>query len=480
MAAVQLTRVSEPYWGQQTSNVLNNLTGIGKEMSKGIGPSIIQVAQNPCFIEIGKGQNLADASRNLPSHGRGWSKEMEPSTSQVARQCGASRIEMDQPNVRVSTILTVAGRGRSKGSNLSVGGVQDACGTNQQARGGHNSRILPNRGSPGTCSQLTRGRRGGCGAINKEARGGRFTSLGGRGTTSGGRGTTRGGQGTTRGVRKTIFGPNPPTPTQTISASQVNYAEKMENELFTLDNDDNNEDLLFRDLDNFDGAETDYPNANPQEVEQEVGGGRDEDEDNGENDDLEESEEEGFRFTVEKSKLLLDAYKKFQEKMMSGRQKKKTIWTKIANYMESMGHAGLTGRICEIKFKNMKAQYKNIKKRNGQTGRGGPPSWPYFDTMDELLRHDLAVNPQNIAEIGAAGINYIPRRADHHEVEGEIDDEYEPPAPKRKRISNGETIQMMMIAKAERSSVNNRFLDVLKGIQAQGDEKVHGILSSDT
>jgi hypothetical protein len=42
---------------------------------------------------------------------------------------------------------------------------------------------------------------------------------------------------------------------------------------------------------------------------------------------------------------------------------------------------------------------------------------------------------------------------------------------KEKRISNGETIQMM-IAEAERSSVSNRFLDVLKGIQAQGDEKV--------
>ncbi|EFX62193.1 hypothetical protein DAPPUDRAFT_337293, partial [Daphnia pulex] len=58
-------------------------------------------------------------------------------------------------------------------------------------------------------------------------------------------------------------------------------------------------------------------------------------------------------------------------------------------------------------------------------------------------------------------------------IEGEIDDEYELPAPKRKRISNGVTIQMMMIAEAKRSSLNNRFLDVryLKGIQAQGDEK---------
>jgi hypothetical protein len=43
---------------------------------------------------------------------------------------------------------------------------------------------------------------------------------------------------------------------------------------------------------------------------------------------------------------------------------------------------------------------------------------------------------------------------------------------KEKKISNGETIQMMMIAEAKLSSLYNRFLDVLKGIQAHGDEKV--------
>ncbi len=178
---------------------------------------------------------------------------MEPSTSEVARQCGkyflskqytdwkistlillemkiitgASGIEMDQPNVRALTTLTVSGRGGSKGSNLSVCGVQDASDRNEQARGGQNSIILPNRGSHGTCIQLTRGMHGGCGTINKEARGVWVTTRGGRGTTGGGRGTTGGGRSTIRGGRKTICGPNPPTPTQTISASQVNYATRM-------------------------------------------------------------------------------------------------------------------------------------------------------------------------------------------------------------------------------------------------------------
>ena len=57
--------------------------------------------------------------------------------------------------------------------------------------------------------------------------------------------------------------------------------------------------------------------------------------------------------------------------------------------------------------------------------------------------------------------------------EGEYEkDDYEPPVPKRKRISNAETVQMMMMAEAERASVNNQFLDVLKGFQSQGDAKM--------
>ena len=54
----------------------------------------------------------------------------------------------------------------------------------------------------------------------------------------------------------------------------------------------------------------------------------DESDENSENDDSEESEE-GFRFNADKTKLLLAAYKKFQEKILSGRQKKKTIWAKV-------------------------------------------------------------------------------------------------------------------------------------------------------
>jgi hypothetical protein len=50
----------------------------------------------------------------------------------------------------------------------------------------------------------------------------------------------------------------------------------------------------------------------------------------------------------------------------------------------------------------MKVQYKNIKKRNGKKGRVGLPTRSYFGLWKNLY-HDVAVNPQNLTEIGAAG-----------------------------------------------------------------------------
>jgi|688.fasta_scaffold1115124_1 hypothetical protein len=29
-----------------------------------------------------------------------------------------------------------------------------------------------------------------------------------------------------------------------------------------------------------------------------------------------------------------------------------------------------------------------------QKDRGGPPAWPYYDNMNQLLRYDVAVNPR--------------------------------------------------------------------------------------
>jgi hypothetical protein len=73
------------------------------------------------------------------------------------------------------------------------------------------------------------------------------------------------------------------------------------------------------------------------------------------------------------------------------------------------GCRGITGRICETRFKNLKRKYPSLKTTSQQTGRQGPTTWPYYDLFDDLLRNDRAINPNNILEVGA-GWNRIRRR----------------------------------------------------------------------
>ncbi len=71
---------------------------------------------------------------------------------------------------------------------------------------------------------------------------------------------------------------------------------------------------------------------------------------------------------------------------------------------------GLTARMCREKFKNLKARYKQIQSRQKSTGAAGETKWPFWNAMDDLLRKDDAVNPDNIIEAGAAGYRAIKRR----------------------------------------------------------------------
>jgi hypothetical protein len=54
----------------------------------------------------------------------------------------------------------------------------------------------------------------------------------------------------------------------------------------------------------------------------------------------------------------------------------------------------------------------------------------------------------------------------------EEDDDDDAPVRKRKRISNAETIQLMMRSESERQKVNTEMLEILDGFRKQGDEKI--------
>lgn len=79
--------------------------------------------------------------------------------------------------------------------------------------------------------------------------------------------------------------------------------------------------------------------------------------------------------------------------------------------MARNGFNGASGFNCEKKFKHMRTTYESIIYRLSRTGGGGESRWLYFDQMHELLKNDVAVNPDNIVEAGAAGFNRIRRHS---------------------------------------------------------------------
>jgi hypothetical protein len=58
-----------------------------------------------------------------------------------------------------------------------------------------------------------------------------------------------------------------------------------------------------------------------------------------------------------------------------------TSFFQIAAEMSKKGFSAVTGRMCEVKFKNMKTTYKTIKMRQQQSGSGRESRWPYFQIL---------------------------------------------------------------------------------------------------
>ena len=77
--------------------------------------------------------------------------------------------------------------------------------------------------------------------------------------------------------------------------------------------------------------------------------------------------------------------------------------------MQKFGWAGFTGRKCEVKFKNFKAQFRKIKTRMHQTKREGNFQWPFYDIFDDLFQKDAAINPDHVEKVGV-GVNRLRRR----------------------------------------------------------------------
>lgn len=73
----------------------------------------------------------------------------------------------------------------------------------------------------------------------------------------------------------------------------------------------------------------------------------------------------------------------------------KTIWRKIANIFHENGY-NITEEQCNIKWRNLKRRYKNVRDRNNQTGKG-TEHWEYFDVIEEFINTRPEIEPLSVA-----------------------------------------------------------------------------------
>lgn len=65
--------------------------------------------------------------------------------------------------------------------------------------------------------------------------------------------------------------------------------------------------------------------------------------------------------------------------------------------LAELGFKGYTGKQCQVKVSNLKAKYKEVRAKGGQTGQGRI-AWGFFEAMDEVLGGSAQVDPVSYAD----------------------------------------------------------------------------------
>lgn len=72
----------------------------------------------------------------------------------------------------------------------------------------------------------------------------------------------------------------------------------------------------------------------------------------------------------------------------------RTVWRKIADTFHKKGYY-ITEEQCNVKWRNLKRRYKNVRDLNNRTGRG-TEQWEYFDVIEEFIHTRPEIAPLSI------------------------------------------------------------------------------------
>ncbi|XP_066596273.1 uncharacterized protein [Prorops nasuta] len=182
-----------------------------------------------------------------------------------------------------------------------------------------------------------------------------------------------------------------------------------------------------------------------------------------------------YQWDENSTKLLIEEVRSNFGRLENNRIIQKTVWNEIAVKFRERGY-NITSNQCNIKFKNLKKKYKEIKDILSQTG-GAPVYWQHFEIMDELLRPLPEITPISLGSSTSgfrlseqANINNHRRREDDSSSEDEIqylsgNENRNRPRRRRQRtssITNQDLYEQRERHHAENMEIKKQFLNLFQ------------------
>lgn len=100
-----------------------------------------------------------------------------------------------------------------------------------------------------------------------------------------------------------------------------------------------------------------------------------------------------FRWNMQRTKLLLEAYSERKQQFRDPKIKKKLLWHDIVQIFTEHGYTNVDEDLLDRKMRNMKRSYKTIKDNNKKNSTGrGRVSWEYYDILENIYAEDKTIN----------------------------------------------------------------------------------------
>ena len=157
------------------------------------------------------------------------------------------------------------------------------------------------------------------------------------------------------------------------------------------------------------------------------------------------------------------------QEQLEGAKRNKHVFEKIAKELQKTG-SEKTAEQCRTKLKKLKLDYRKVKDKQNQTGRGRT-SWRYFDAMDAVLAHRPTTRPSVVLDTTNSSVE---GREEPEENEEEEESSLDQSNPQEENIGNVEND--VSVPSPSPSSSNSSGIKGKKRKRTK-DEKIEAVMT---